>query len=117
MIYTPTVCVQVFADWISITEYNLVLGVLSTFLLIVKFATHALHLFFPPMSVLIHVGLIAVYIVSASGQAGSDTSDPAHPQSGPPWYLTKSCSVAKDADVGAYCKQAKTLFAFTIIIM
>ncbi|PLB38772.1 uncharacterized protein BDW47DRAFT_104262 [Aspergillus candidus] len=113
--YRPYKAPMVWSDFI--THYNLVLGVLSTFLLIVKFATHALHLFFPPVSVLIHVGLIAVYIVSASGQAGSDTSDPAHPQSGPPWYLTKSCSVAKDPDVGAYCKQAKTLFAFTIIIM
>lgn len=76
-----------------------------------------MNLFYPPMSVFIHLGLVAVYIVSASGQAGSDTSDPDHPQSGPPWYLTKSCSVATKQDVGAYCKQAKTLFAFTIIIM
>jgi hypothetical protein len=101
----------------SITDYNLVLGVLSTFLLITKAPIHVLRIFYPPLSVFVHVGLFIVYIVSARYQAGPDMSDAKHPQPGPPWYLTKSCSVASNKDNIGYCKQSKVLFAFTIIIM
>ncbi|KAB8079186.1 hypothetical protein BDV29DRAFT_100265 [Aspergillus leporis] len=100
-----------------ITDYNLVLGVLSTFLLITKAPIHVLRIFYPPLSVFVHVGLFIVYIVSARYQAGPDMSDAKHPQPGPPWYLTKSCSVASNKDNIGYCKQSKVLFAFTIIII
>ncbi|PIG88439.1 hypothetical protein AARAC_008179 [Aspergillus arachidicola] len=93
-----------------ITNYNLVLGVLSIFILITKLPVHILRIFYPPVSVFVHVGLFIVYIVSASYQAGSDKSDPKHLQSGPPWYLTKSCSVASNKDNIGYCQQAKALF-------
>ncbi|KAF7116657.1 hypothetical protein CNMCM5793_005149 [Aspergillus hiratsukae] len=99
-----------------ITDYNLVIGVLSTFLLITKVPLHFLRLFYPPLSVIVHAGLVAVYIVSARYQAGSDMSDPAHPQPGPPWYITKKCTVAANKDNINYCRQSKALFAFTIII-
>lgn len=74
-------------------------------------------MFYPPFSVVIHAGLFGLYIASASYQGGSDESDPKHPQSGAPWYLAKNCSVAKDPANIPYCKQAKALFAITIIIM
>ncbi|KAE8148310.1 hypothetical protein BDV25DRAFT_20142 [Aspergillus avenaceus] len=100
-----------------ITDYNLVLGVLSVFMLITKIPVHVLRIFYPPLSVFVHIGLFILYIVSAAYQAGSDTSDPRHPQSGPPWYITKSCNVASNKEVIGYCKQAKALFGFTIIII
>lgn len=85
--------------------------------MIVKAPCHVLRIFYPILSVIIHAGLVAIYIVSAVGQAGSDKSDPQHPQNGPPWYISKSCSVAKHPENVSYCQQAKALFAFTIIIM
>ncbi|KXG53148.1 uncharacterized protein PGRI_001980 [Penicillium griseofulvum] len=100
-----------------ITNYNLVLGVLSTFFLITKLPTHWMNLFYPPVAVVVHLSLIVLYIVSAAYQAGSDMSDPRHPQSGAPWYIAKSCSVAfRKSNIG-YCMQAKALFAVTIIMI
>lgn len=104
--------------WSSfITNFNLVIGVLSTFMLIVKLPLHALHLFFPPIAAATHGALVALYIVAARYQAGSDTSDPQHLQSGPPWYITKSCSVAAHKSNIGYCMQAKSLFAITVIVI
>lgn len=86
-------------------------------MLIVKLPLHALHLFFPPIAAATHGALLALYIVAARYQAGSDTSDPQHPQPGPPWYITKSCSVAAHKSNLGYCMQAKSLFAITVIVM
>jgi hypothetical protein len=101
----------------SITNYNLVLGVLSTFFLITKLPVHWMHLFYPPIAVAVHAALIVLYVVSAVYQAGSDMSDPHHLQPGAPWYIAKSCSVAYRKSNIAYCMQAKSLFAVTVIIM
>ncbi|KAJ5823539.1 hypothetical protein N7447_005879 [Penicillium robsamsonii] len=99
------------------TNYNLVLGVLSTFFLITKLPTHWMNLFYPPVAVAVHMSLIVLYLVSAVYQAGSDMSDPRHPQSGAPWYIAKSCSVAfRKSNIG-YCMQAKALFAVTVIMI
>lgn len=99
------------------TSYNLVLGVLSTFFLITKLPTHWMNLFYPPVAAVVHASLMILYIVSAVYQAGSDMSDPKHPQPGAPWYIAKSCSVAfKKSNVG-YCMQAKALFAVTVVMM
>ncbi|KAJ5221796.1 uncharacterized protein N7469_010683 [Penicillium citrinum] len=104
--------------WSSfITNYNLVIGVLSTFILIVKLPLHSMHIFFPPIAATVHGALFILYIVSARYQAGSDTSDPKHPQPGAPWYIAKSCSVAAHQTNIGYCKQAKSLFAITVIVI
>ncbi|KAL4881587.1 hypothetical protein BJY04DRAFT_55434 [Aspergillus karnatakaensis] len=99
------------------TNWNLVIAILSTFFFITKVPLHVLNLLYPFVSVLLHIGLIAVYCVSAAWQAGSDTTDPEHPQSGPPWYITKNCNVANDEGNVGYCQQGKALFAVTIIII
>jgi hypothetical protein len=44
-------------------------------------------------------------------------SDPEHPQPGPPWYISKSCSVAAHKSNIEYCAQAKSLFAISFIMM
>ncbi|KAL4865687.1 hypothetical protein BDV12DRAFT_146171 [Aspergillus spectabilis] len=99
------------------TNWNLVIAILSTFLFITKVPLHMLNLLYPFVSTFLHIGLIVVYCVSAAWQAGSDTSDSDHPQSGPPWYITKNCNVAHDKGNVGYCQQAKALFAVTIIII
>ena len=76
---------------------------------------YILHVFPPILSVIVHAILIALYAVSISYQAGSDTSDPKHPQTGPPWYITKSCSVTHSKSNIGYCKQAKAAFACTVV--
>ncbi|KAL4781433.1 hypothetical protein BJX76DRAFT_16050 [Aspergillus varians] len=104
--------------WASFTtNWNLVISILSVFILITKFPLHALQLLYPVALAIIQVGLIIVYCISAAWQAGSDTSDPDHSQSGPPWYITKNCKVAHEKGNVAYCHQAKAFFAFTILII
>lgn len=76
---------------------------------------HVLRVFHPPLSAIVHGSLTALYIVSARFQAGSDMTDPRHPQPGPPWYITKNCNVAYYKSNIGYCKQAKSLFAVTVI--
>ncbi|KAI1933153.1 hypothetical protein LOZ65_000362 [Ophidiomyces ophidiicola] len=44
-------------------------------------------------------------------------SDPKHPQPGAPWYITKNCKVAARPSNIGYCKQAKSGFACTIIMI
>lgn len=113
--YRPYTAPMVWSSFM--TNYNLVIGVLSTFLLIVKFPIHCMHLFYPPIAATIHGAIMILYIVSARYQAGSDMSDPSHPQPGPPWYITKSCSVAAHKSNIGYCEQAKSLFAVSVIII
>ncbi|CAG8876080.1 unnamed protein product [Penicillium nalgiovense] len=113
--YQPFKAPMVWSDFI--TDYNLVMGVLSTFFLITKLPTHWMKLFYPPVAVAVHGSLIILYIVSAAYQAGSDTSDPRHPQPGAPWYIAKSCSVASKKSNIPYCMQAKALFAVTILMI
>jgi len=69
------------------------------------------------VSVVVHAILTAIFVVSLAYQAGPDTSDPDHPQNGPPWYITKPCSVAHDPSNIGYCQQAKAAFACTCIIV
>lgn len=100
----------------SITNYNLVIGVLSVFLLITKFPMMILKLFYPPICVAVNGCCFALYIVAARFQAGSDMSDPQHPQPGPPWYITKNCHVAAHKSNIGFCQQAKALFLICIFV-
>lgn len=93
------------------------LGVLSTFVILTKVPVMVLRFFLPPVSAFMHGSLLVLWIAAASFQAGSDTTDSRHPQHGPPWYITKSCSVAYSESNVGYCQQAKALFAFTVIII
>jgi len=103
--------------WSSFLQrFNLVIGVLAVFLHLTKCPMHVLRILYPPISVAIHGGLTALFVASVVFQAGSDTTDSTAPQRGPPWYITKSCSVAYyKSDIG-YCQQAKSLFAVSIIL-
>lgn len=87
------------------------------FFLLVKVPMFVLNVFYPPLSIFVHTILIILYSVSAAWQAGSDMSDERHVQSGPPWYITKNCNVAARRSNIGYCRQAKSAFACTIILM
>lgn len=101
----------------SITNFNLVISVFSMFLMLAKSAMYILHVFPPLLSVLVHATLVALYTVSIVYQAGSDMTDPRRPQPGAPWYITKSCSVARDKSLVGYCQQAKAAFACSVVIL
>jgi hypothetical protein len=86
------------------------------FILLAKGVTYIMHIFYPLVSVVLHCGLVVLWAWSAHLQAGSDMTDPAHPQPGAPWYITKSCSVAHDKNNVHYCTQAKAAFAVTVVM-
>ncbi|KAL6250664.1 hypothetical protein RBB50_002967 [Rhinocladiella similis] len=113
--YRPYTTPKVWSQFI--TNYNVVISVLSLFILLVKGIMYMLHVFPPILSVLVHAVLIALYAVSVDYQASSDTTDPDHPQHGAPWYITKSCSVTKNKSLVGYCKQAKASFACTCAML
>jgi hypothetical protein len=73
--------------------------------------------FHPLISLAIHAALVSLYAVSLHNQAGPDMSDPAHPQSGAPWYITKSCGPPVSESLVGYCKQAKSAFAVTVLMV
>jgi hypothetical protein len=103
--------------WSSfITNFNLIVGVLSAFILLGKLFLHILRIFVPPLSAILHAVLFSLFVVSTRYQAGSDMSDSRHPQPGPPWYITKNCNVAYSASNIGYCQQAKCLFAVSVIL-
>ena len=101
----------------STTNYNVVISVLSVFILLCKGIMFITTVFYPLLSLLVHAALVALYAVSIHNQAGPDTSDPAHPQPGAPWYITKKCGPPVSSDLIGYCKQAKAAFAVTIIMV
>lgn len=93
------------------------MAVLSMFLMLVKGIMYMLHVLPPIVSAVVHLILIILYSVAVSYQASSDTSDPRHPQNGPAWYITKSCSVVHDRSLMGYCQQAKATFACFVAML
>ena len=100
----------------SVTDFNVVVAVLSVFILLCKIIMTVCRIFHPLLSLFVHSGLVAIWAVSIHSQAGSDMSDPAHPQPGAPWYITKSCGPPVKSSLIGYCKQAKAAFAVTILM-
>ncbi|EGC41338.1 conserved hypothetical protein [Histoplasma capsulatum var. duboisii H88] len=100
-----------------LTNFNLTISVLSLFLMLVKAPMFILNVFYPPLSVLVHIGLTIIYAISIAYQASPDMSDPERPQPGAPWYLTKNCNVAKSRSNVGYCRQAKASFACTVLML
>ncbi|KAL8740295.1 MAG: hypothetical protein Q9190_006984 [Brigantiaea leucoxantha] len=99
-----------------ITNFNVVIAVVALFILLVKGIMFITKVWHPLLSAVVHAALIALFAVSIHGQAGSDMSDPEHPQPGAPWYITKSCGPPVSAANQGYCKQAKGAFAVSIML-
>jgi len=100
----------------SITNFNVVVSVLSMFIMLVKLVLFVMHTWYPILSVLVNVVIVALWVVSIYGQAGPDYSDPTHP-SPVAWYVSKSCSYAEASGNGHNCLLAKGTFATTCIMM
>lgn len=100
----------------STTDFNVVIAVLAVFILLCKAIMFITGVFHPLISMFAHSGLLALWAVSIHNQAGPDMSDPAHPQPGAPWYITKSCAAPVRPGLIGYCKQAKAAFAVTILL-
>lgn len=98
------------------TEFNVVISILSMFILLAKSAMYVMHIFIPALSVFCHALLVALYAVSVYNQSRPDMSDRDHLSPGMPWYLSKGCSYATPANKG-YCQQAQASFAVTIIML
>lgn len=114
---TNTVALAKVSMMNSATSFNVVISILSTFILLVKAVLFVLHMWIPILSALVHSVLLALWAFSVYAQSASDLSDPLHLQHGPPWYITKSCSVAFDRNNVHYCRQAKAAFAVSIILL
>ncbi|KAA6416364.1 MAG: hypothetical protein FRX48_01084 [Lasallia pustulata] len=103
--------------WSSfVTDFNVVISVLSMFISIVKVVMFICDCWVPLLSFVIHAILAALYAISIHAQAAPDMSDPQHPQPGAPWYITKSCGPPVSARVHGYCQQAKGAFAVTVCL-
>ncbi|KAH8597564.1 hypothetical protein B0O99DRAFT_617689 [Bisporella sp. PMI_857] len=100
----------------TLTYFNLVISVLSTFILLVKAVMFVMHVWYPLLGAVTNAAVTALWIVSAYGQGGPDHSDPKH-DSNVAWYIAKSCSYAKPTHNVGYCMQAKSAFAVTIIMV
>ena len=100
----------------STTSYSVILAILSLFIQLMKGIMFICGVFYPLLSLIIHAALTALWAVSLHAQAGSDMTDPDHPQPGPPWYITKSCGAPISVGNQGYCKQAKAAFAVGICL-
>ena len=99
-----------------ITEFNVAISVLCTFILLVKAVMFIMHIWYPLLATATNLIITVLWIVSIYGQAGPDHSDPEHP-SNVAWYISKSCSYAKPSGNEHYCQQAKAAFAVTVVMM
>jgi len=110
--------VQIPVVWSSFnTQYHLVIGVVCTFFWLIKITMWLLKVFFPILSFLLHTALLCLWAYGLYMQSAPDLIDPAHQNKGAPWYITKSCNIVEDKINRAYCMQAKSSFAVTIIMV
>ena len=100
------------------TQFNVIISVLSVFILLVKSTMFVLHTWLPILSIIIHMILIALFAVSIRNQATPDLSnkDVPHLSSNMPWYLSKGCSYATDKNQH-YCMQARASFGISCALL
>jgi hypothetical protein len=101
----------------SMTQFNLIITVLCMFIMLVKALLLYLHTLYPILSLVVHALEVGLWAYSASGQVSPDMSDPQHLNPGPPWYITKSCSISfKKSNIG-FCQQAKASFYVAVVML
>lgn len=86
------------------------------FIQLLKTVLFVMHVWYPLVSLLTNLGIMALWIVSVYGQAGPDHMDPKHP-SNVAWYVRKSCSYAAKDHYTHYCRLAKGSFAVTVLML
>ena len=109
-------CSRALLTTCSITDYNVVVSVISMFILLVKAVLFIMPMLIPLLSLIINIIVTALWCVSVYGQAGPDYSDPEHP-SKVAWYITKSCSYAEASGNKHNCNMAKGSFAASVLML
>ncbi|KAI1328994.1 hypothetical protein F5Y16DRAFT_139254 [Xylariaceae sp. FL0255] len=99
----------------TLTYFNQAVAIIALFFLIAKLIAFIMDVWFPIVVLPIYIGLAAIYATSIGGQAGPDHLDPNHP-SNVAWYIRESCNVTPNATIQGYCKQAKTVFAISVLM-
>lgn len=99
------------------TQYHLVIGVVCLFFWLVKATLWLLHVLYPIVSLLLHIGLMCIWAYGIHIQTSPDTIDPKRINNGVPWYLKKSCDIVDDKNIRSYCMQAKSAFAVSIVML
>ncbi|KAF2427349.1 hypothetical protein EJ08DRAFT_354510 [Tothia fuscella] len=100
-----------------LTKYNLVIAILSMFILLLKGVLLPLKVLFPIFSAIIHATEVGLWSYSVYAQTSPDTIDPKHSNPGPPWYITKSCSVVFKEGNRGFCMQAKASFWVSCVML
>jgi hypothetical protein len=99
------------------TKYNLVIVVLSMFMLLCEGCMIFVHVLWPIINLCIHLLKIGLFAFSIYGQTAPDTIDPLHENHGVPWYIKYNCNVSYfKSDVG-YCRQAKAWFYVSVFML
>ncbi|KAI6352640.1 hypothetical protein MCOR25_009353 [Pyricularia grisea] len=99
-----------------LTEFNVVISVISLFFLLAKMIGFIMRIYYPVVAIVCNVIMTAFYAVSVYGQAGPDYLDPRYP-SPTPWYLRRSCAVAEGYGAGKTCMVIQGTFAATVIML
>jgi len=99
-----------------LTQFNVAISVLSTFVLLLKAVLYVLRVWYPLLAAVVNAILTGLYVASMYGQAGPDMSDSRYP-SKTAWYITKSCDYAKASGYVKYCQMAKGSFACTVFMV
>jgi len=100
------------------TTWNMVISVLSMFILLVKVVMWVMKVFWPLTSVVVHAALFALYVVSLHAQLAEDVSDPLQENRGVPWYLRRNaCGLVREQGHYGYCMQARASVAVTVLMV
>lgn len=87
------------------------------FFYLVKCTLWLLHVFYPIISLLLHIALASIWAYGIHIQTSPDTIDPKRVNNGAPWYITKNCNIVEDKQIRGYCMQAKSSFAISIVML
>lgn len=100
----------------TLTSFNTAIAVLTMFIQLLKTVLFVMHVWYPLVNLVTSLAIMALWIVSAYGQAGPDHMDPSRP-SNVAWYVRKSCSYAAKDHYTHYCRLAKGSFAVTVLML
>ncbi|KAH9822908.1 hypothetical protein Tdes44962_MAKER00736 [Teratosphaeria destructans] len=103
--------------WSSfLVQYQIVISVLSMFLLLVKSVMYTMHCWVPLLSAFVSALEIVLYAIALRNQSAPDLSDSKYPNHGLPWMMSKGCKYAEPGNWG-YCMQARASYGVTIVMI
>ncbi|KAL7811912.1 hypothetical protein V8C26DRAFT_408310 [Trichoderma gracile] len=100
----------------TFTDYNVAISVISLFFLLTKLIAVIMRIWYPLLSTLASIALVALYAVSVYGQVGPDHSDPRYPAPAA-WYFRYGCDMAKPYGQLTNCKIAQASLFITLYML